>query len=196
MIFPCTCRQSIGGIFFRAFHKPFARAGNEEKRYTTMSHKSRSRKQTRPAMSPLLRALTFSRAAHEPITRAMLLQAYASLDAFRRGDGSRELYTTLGRQLLVAEELGRIGHLPEALDDIAEAQIAMTDIDAIEKTRGEWIIEGDNYAWLTIALGIFERQLAAASLEDIAKAEARMIEGLMRIEQQIAHGTLAATVTA
>jgi hypothetical protein len=138
-------------------------------------------------MSPLLRALTFSRAAHEPITRAMLLQAYASLDAFRRGHGSRELFTTLGRQLLIAEELSRIGHLPEAIDDIAEAQIAMTDIDGAEKARGEWQVEGDNYAWLTIALDTFDRQLAVASLEDIAKAEARMIEGLMRTEQELAH---------
>ena len=154
-----------------------------------MSNKSRSRKQNRPApaMSPLLRALTFSRAAHEPITRAMLLQAYASLDAFRRGQGSRELFTTLGRQLLIAEELSRIGHLPEAIDDIAEAQIAMTDIDSAKTARGEWTVEGDNYAWLTIALDAFARQLAAASLEDIAKAEARMIEGLMRTEQELAH---------
>ncbi|MBP0590911.1 hypothetical protein J8I87_14555 [Paraburkholderia sp. LEh10] len=157
-----------------------------------MSHKSRSRKQTRPAMSPLLRALTFSRAAHEPITRAMLLQAYASLDAFRRGHGSRELFTTLGRQLLVAEELSRIGHRPDALDDIAEAQIAMTDIDATEKASGQWMIDGENYAWLSIALGIFERQLAAASLEDIAKAEARMVEGLMRTEQDMAQAVATA----
>jgi hypothetical protein len=171
-----------------------ADAGNEEKRYIIMSNKSRSRKQTRtaPAMSPLLRALTFSRAAHEPITRAMLLQAYTSLDAFRRGEGSRELFTTLGRQLLVAEELSRIGHLPDAIDDIAEAQIAMADIDAAEKTDGAWKVEGDNYAWLTIALDAFDRQLAVASLEDIAKAEARMIEGLMRTEQEYAHATVAA----
>jgi hypothetical protein len=156
-----------------------------------MSNKSRHRKQTRPAMSPLLRALTFSRAAHEPVTRAMLLQAYASLDAFRNGHGSRELFTTLGRQLLVAEELSRIGHVPEALDDIAEAQIAMTDIDAAEKASGKWTIDGDNYAWLTIALGIFEKQLATSSLEDIAKAEARMIEGLMRTEQDMSHAVTA-----
>ncbi|MEI5995991.1 hypothetical protein H3V53_01805 [Paraburkholderia bengalensis] len=157
-----------------------------------MSHKSRNRKPTRPAMSPLLRALTFSRAAHEPITRAMLLQAYASLDAFCRGQGSRELFTTLGRQLLIAEELSRIGHLPEAADDIAEAQIAMTDIDAAEKASGKWTVEGDNYAWLTIALDALDRQLAVASLEDIAKAEARMIEGLMRTEQELAHAAVAA----
>ena len=158
-----------------------------------MSNKSRNRKQTRhaPAMSPLLRALTFSRAAHEPITQAMLLQAYTSLDAFLRGQGSRELFTTLGRQLLVAEELSRIGHVPEAIDDIAEAQIAMTDIDTTEKATGNWTVDGDNYAWLTIALDAFDRQLADASLEDIAKAEARMIEGLMRTEQQLAHAVAA-----
>src|SRR3954468_20401607 len=49
-----------------------------------------------PAISPPVRALTFSRAAHEPATRTMLLQCYTGLDAFRRGHGSRALFTTLG----------------------------------------------------------------------------------------------------
>src|ERR1700732_182458 len=75
----------------------------------TMSSKSHMQKHTRPTMSPLLRALTFSRAAHGPVTQAILLRCYTGLDAFRRGHGSRELFTTLGQQLLVAEELCRFG---------------------------------------------------------------------------------------
>jgi hypothetical protein len=47
-----------------------------------MSSKARVRKHNVPAMSPLLRALTHSRSAHEPVTAAMILQCYASLDAF------------------------------------------------------------------------------------------------------------------
>jgi hypothetical protein len=43
-------------------------------------------------MSPLLRALTHSRSAHEPVTAAMILQCYASLDAFQHGHGSRDLH--------------------------------------------------------------------------------------------------------
>ncbi len=54
-----------------------------------MSGKSRTRKHTPPAMSPLLRALYVGRAAHGPVTQAVLLQCYTGLDAFRRGHGSR-----------------------------------------------------------------------------------------------------------
>jgi hypothetical protein len=60
--------------------------------------------------APLLRALTYSHASLEPVTQAMLLQCYIALDAFRRGHGSRDLFSMLGRTLLIAEELGRLGH--------------------------------------------------------------------------------------
>jgi hypothetical protein len=134
-------------------------------------------------MSPLLRALTFSRAAHEPVTQAMLLQCYASLDAFRRGYGSRELFTTLGRQLLVASELCHLGYEPDAIDAIREAQAAMARIDALEKQCGLWLLADTDYAWLCIALESFDRQLSEASLDAIAKAETRMVEGLLRTER-------------
>ena len=52
-----------------------------------MSSRSRVRKHGHPAMSPLLRSLTLGRTAHAPVTQTMLLQAYAALDAFRRGRG-------------------------------------------------------------------------------------------------------------
>ena len=65
-----------------------------------MPNKSRTRKHTHPAMSPLLRALTFSHAAREPITQAMLLQCYVGLDAFRRGHGSRELFTAFVKDVV------------------------------------------------------------------------------------------------
>lgn len=148
-----------------------------------MSTKSRNRKPSRPAMSPLLRALTFSRAAHEPITRAMLLQGYASLDAFRRGHGSRELFTTLARQLLVAEELSRLGHFPDEIGNIEQAHAAMMQLDRVEKENAAWVMEENDYGWLCVALAAFDHQLAEASLEDIAKAEARMVEALMRTER-------------
>jgi hypothetical protein len=148
-----------------------------------MPNKSRTRKPAQPAMSPLLRALTFSRALHEPVTQAMLLQCYAGLDAFRRGHGSRELFTTLGRQLLVAEELCLIGYQPDRILDIQEALGAMTQIDAISKEDGVWLMGDIEYAWLCLAFEIFGQQLSVASLDSIAKAEARMVEGLLKAEQ-------------
>ena len=145
-----------------------------------MLNKSRTRKHTHPAMSPLLRALTYSHAAHEPVTQAMLLQCYVGLDAFRRGHGSRELFTTLGRQLLVAEELCLIGYQPDEISDVREALAAMVHIDATRREEGVWLMGDVEYAWLCVAFEIFGRQLAVASLDSIAKAETRMVEGLLK----------------
>ncbi|WP_345815714.1 hypothetical protein AAGS40_15755 [Paraburkholderia sp. PREW-6R] len=145
-----------------------------------MSSKSRVRKHTPTAMSPLLRALTFSRTAHEPITSAMLLQCYAALDALRHGHGSRDLHMTLSRHLLVSQELARLGLGEEWLADIESAHAAMVELDAREHDHTEWRLDDSEYARLRTALGILDAQLSAASLSEIASAEARMIEGLMR----------------
>jgi hypothetical protein len=151
----------------------------------SMPSKSRTRKRARPTISPLLCALTYTRAAHEHMTRAMLLQAYVSLDAFQRGHGSRSLFTTLARQLLVAEELCRLGHHAGALAAIEAAQGALTHIDAAEKEEGGWLMRDADYAPLCLALEIFAGQLSTASLSDIAKAEAQMLDGVHRAERML-----------
>lgn len=148
-----------------------------------MSSKSRVRKNGQPAMSPLLRALTFSRTAHEPVIAAMLLQGYAALDAFRRGHGSRPLHTTLSRHLLVSQELARLGLGEDVLAEIESAHAAMVRLDTREHEDGRWTLEDHDYARLCTALAIFDGQLSVASLSEIASAEARMIEGLMRSAQ-------------
>jgi hypothetical protein len=134
-------------------------------------------------MSPLLRALTFSRTAHEPVTSAMLLQGYAALDAFQRGQGSRALHTMLSRHLLVSRELARLGVGEDVLADIESAHAAMVRLDTREHEDGQWTLEDQEYARLCTALAILDGQLSAASLSEIASAEARMIEGLMRSAQ-------------
>lgn len=133
-------------------------------------------------MSPLLRALTYSRTAHGPVTDAMLLQAYAALDAFRRAHGSRELFGTLARYLLVAEELARLGHYADALVDVQRAHAAMVALDASEPANGAWRVDDAEYGPLCTALAILDAQLADASLGDIAMAETRMVEGLLKAD--------------
>jgi len=145
-----------------------------------MSSKSRVRKHTQPAMSPLLRALTYSRTAHEPVTEAMLLQCYTALDAFRRGRGTRDLHLTLSRHLLVSQELARLGLGEDVIADIESAHAAMVQLDAREHQDGAWILEDGEYARLCTALAILDGQLSVASLSEIANAEAKMLEGLMR----------------
>ena len=145
-----------------------------------MSSKSRVRKHTQPAMSPLLRALTYSRTAHEPVTEAMLLQCYTALDAFRRGRGTRDLHLTLSRHLLVSQELARLGLGEDVIADIESAHAAMVQLDAREHQDGAWMLEDSEYARLCTALAILDGQLSIASLSEIANAEAKMIEGLMR----------------
>jgi hypothetical protein len=156
------------------------RPRSSDKEVESMSSKSRVRKPGQSALSPLLRALTLSRTAHEPVTQTMLLQAYTALDAFRRGDGARNLHTTLSRHLLVAQELARIGLGEDALADIESAHAAMVRLDVRERENGRWLLEDDEYARLCTALAIFDGQLSAASLSELASAEARMIEGLVR----------------
>jgi hypothetical protein len=134
-------------------------------------------------MSPLLRALTYRRTAHGPVTDAMLLQAYAALDAFRRGHGSRELFGALARYLLIAEELARLDHYADALADIQRAHAAMVALDAGEPTGdGAWRADDAQYEPLCTALAILDAQLADASLSDIAMAETRMVEGLLKAD--------------
>ncbi|KAE8756315.1 MULTISPECIES: hypothetical protein [Paraburkholderia] len=145
-----------------------------------MSSKSRVRKHTQPAMSPLLRALTYSRTAHEPVTAAMLLQCYTALDAFRRGRGTRDLHLTLSRHLLVSQELARLGLGEDVIADIESAHAAMVQLDAREHQDGAWLLEDSEYARLCTALAILDGQLSVASLSEIANAETKMIEGLMR----------------
>ncbi|AXL50772.1 hypothetical protein DSC91_003120 [Paraburkholderia caffeinilytica] len=145
-----------------------------------MSSKSRVRKHTQPAMSPLLRALTYSRTAHEPVTTAMLLQCYTALDAFRRGRGTRDLHLTLSRHLLVSQELARLGLGEDVIADIESAHAAMVQLDAREHHDGAWMLEDSEYARLCTALAILDGQLSIASLSEIANAETKMIEGLMR----------------
>ncbi|EEA03658.1 conserved hypothetical protein [Burkholderia sp. H160] len=149
-----------------------------------MSSKSRVRKHGRTAMSPLLRSLTLSRTAHAPVTQTMLLQAYAALDAFRRGHGARNLHTTLSRHLLVSQELARAGLGAEARADIEGAHAAMVRLDMRERETGRWSLEDDDYARLCAALAIFDGQVSEASLSELASAEARMIEGLTRSAQR------------
>ena len=140
-----------------------------------MKKKSTNVKSARPAMSPLLRALTYSRAAREPMIDAMLLQCYASLDAFHRGHGSQPLFMAMCRHLLVAEELCQLGHAPEAEDDITLAHEALVELDARHAAGGAWTLDADEHARLCIAFDIFAAQLEDATLEHIAQAEASMV---------------------
>lgn len=145
-----------------------------------MSSKTRVHKRGQAAMSPLLRALTGNRTAHEPVTTTMLLQSYAALDAFRRARGSRTLHTTLSRHLLIAQELARGGFGAEVFDDIESAHAALVQISEREHAGRGWTLGDDEYARLCTALAILDGQLSGASLSEIASAEAKMIEGLMR----------------
>lgn len=156
-----------------------------------MKNKTRRHKQS--SMSPLLRALTYSRTAHGPVTDAMLLQAYAALDAFRRGYGSRELFGTLARYLLIAEELARLGHHPQALREVQLAHAAMVALDANEPADGAWRADDAEYEPFAAALAILDAQLADASLSDIAMAETRMVEGLLKADSASARIAEAAT---
>ncbi|KND62155.1 hypothetical protein BVER_01947 [Candidatus Burkholderia verschuerenii] len=140
-----------------------------------MKKKSTQHKAGRAAMSPLLRALTYSRDAREPMVNGMLIQCYTALDAFHRGHGSQALFMTLCRHLLVAEELCQLGHAPDYADDITRAHEALVGVDTRHTGNDQWTLDASDYAHLCDALTILSAQLDDASLEHIAQAEARMV---------------------
>ena len=160
------------------------------------------------AAEPLLRALRYSGAAPEPVTRAILLQCYTALDASRQGHGSRDLFMILVRHLLVSEELCRLGLGPDELANIENVRAAIVRLDAAKHRDGAWVLgttkihggcKRSPTPWksmstrcsnafppscLCAALAILVAQLSIASLEEIAKAEARMVEGVIRAKQK------------
>jgi len=111
-----------------------------------------------------------------------MLLRYTGLDAFRRGHGSRELFMMLARQLLVAEELCRFGYHPDEIGCIQGSRVAMTHVDAAEKEGDVWQMGDGDYAQ---AFEIFCRQLSSASLANIAVAEAKAIEGLLKAKRTL-----------
>jgi hypothetical protein len=135
-------------------------------------------------VKPLNRGVKSGRATHEPVTRAMLLQCYTALDALLLGYGSCELFATLGRYLLVAGELCRLGHQSDEIGYIAEAQAAVVQLDATEKQGGGWLLDDADYTRLRVAFSILDEQLSVASLDDIAKAETSIGEGLLGAERK------------
>jgi len=83
-------------------------------------------------MSPLLRSLTYTQVALGPVIGSMLLQCYCALDAFRRGYGSRELFGTLVRHLLIAEALARLGYEALAVNNFELAHTALMHLNEAE----------------------------------------------------------------
>ena len=135
-------------------------------------------------MKPLNRGVKSGRATHEPVTRAMLLQCYTALDALLLGYGSCELFATLGRYLLVAGELCRLGHQSDAIGHIAAARAAVVRMDATEQQDRVWRIDDADYSRLCVAFAVLDDQLSVASLDDIAKAETSIAEGLLGAERE------------
>jgi hypothetical protein len=85
---------------------------------------------------------------------------------------------------LVAGELCRLGHQSDEIGYIAEAQAAVVQLDATEKQGGGWLLDDADYTRLRVAFSILDEQLSVASLDDIAKAETSIGEGLLGAERK------------
>ncbi|MEA3101342.1 hypothetical protein [Caballeronia mineralivorans] len=102
------------------------------------------------------------------------------MDAFRRGYGSRELFATLGRHLRIAEELARLGYEARALSNFELAHASLMHLNEAERRGRDWALCDTDYVEICVALAVFGERLGHASLIDIPKAEAAMLEGLLR----------------
>ncbi len=125
--------------------------GRNTFRDTSVKKKTTSMKSTRPALSPLLGGLTYSRTAREPMVNTMLLQCYAALDAFHPGHGSMALFITLCHHLLVAEELASSA---AARSRTRTRRSAREPRQAPREGRGQWSFSADEYASLCDALSV------------------------------------------
>jgi hypothetical protein len=72
------------------------------------------------------------------------------------------------------------GNQPEDVTDIEAADGALLRLAGGAREHGVWALPDADYLDLCVALEVLDRQLTTASLGDIAKAEARMLEGLLR----------------
>ena len=129
--------------------------------------------------SDVAAALTYTQAALGLVIGSMLLKCYCALDVFRRGYGSRELFGTLGRHLLVAEELARLGYEALALNSFELAHTALMHLNEAERRGRGWTLGDTDYVEICAALAVFSKQLRRASLNDIVRAEAAKLEGLL-----------------
>ncbi|WP_250499036.1 hypothetical protein [Caballeronia sp. GAWG1-5s-s] len=129
----------------------------------------------RPTLSPLMRALSQSRVAREPVIDLMLLKCYAALDAFCRAQGSHALLTTLRSHVLIARELARIGYASERVNELERAEETLTALDASRAATSQWNLDAAAHRRLCDALALFAAQLDAASLEHIARAQASAV---------------------
>jgi hypothetical protein len=100
-------------------------------------------------MSPLLRSLTYAQAALGPLVSSMLLRCYSALDAFRRGYGSRELFATLARHFLMAEELARLGYEAQALSNFELAHAALMHLNEAERRGRGWTVCDTGYSFFS-----------------------------------------------
>jgi hypothetical protein len=60
----------------------------------------------------------------------------------------------------------------------------VVQLDATEKQGGGWLLDDADYTRLRVAFSILDEQLSVASLDDIAKAETSIGEGLLGAERK------------
>jgi hypothetical protein len=80
----------------------------------------------------------------------------------------------------MAEELARLDYEAHALNNFELARAALMHLNEAERRGRGWTVCDTDYVGICAALAVYSEQLSRASLIDIAKAEAAMLEELLR----------------
>ncbi|KWU26394.1 hypothetical protein AS149_25740 [Burkholderia cenocepacia] len=110
----------------------------------------------------------------------LLLKALIALDALQQGKGTRGLFTVLGRQLVVSENLCAAGYLQDMRKTVRQAHAALVRVDWDARPNDEWRASGEDYEALRAAVLVFDEQLLLAPREEILAAELQMNHALAR----------------
>ena len=147
-----------------------------------LTSKLSARKRVR-TVSPLFTALVAQQSGLLSSTDAMALRCHLALDAIRRGAGSNALFSLLGRHLVVATNLGSLGYRPEGLETLRVAQQALLRMRRDVDTSGAWNLDTEAYSALCSALAHFDAQLAIAPVDQVARAQRKMLALLSSIKK-------------
>ncbi|KVP75089.1 hypothetical protein WJ93_06650 [Burkholderia ubonensis] len=144
----------------------------------TVTRKTSSRAPVRKAIPSLLGTLI--KPAGLSDTDMLHLKALVALDALYRGNGTSELLTVLGQNLIVSETLCGAGYVKEGLKAVREGHAALVRVDLEAKEKNQWQAAGRDYECLRDALQVYGTQLGAAPRAEVRKAQIAMVEVLTR----------------
>ncbi|WP_157641823.1 hypothetical protein [Burkholderia ubonensis] len=143
-----------------------------------MTRKTSSRAPARKVIPSLLGAL--AKPAGLSDTDKLLLRALIALDSLHRGNGTPELVTALGHNLIVSENLCAAGYEKDKLKAVREGHAALVRVDLAAQESKRWQAATGDYESLRDAVQVYDKQLRTAPRAEVRQAQLAMVDVLVR----------------